>query len=105
RSWGIDRSARMSLLPLTFQLPFVDASHLVNGGDLLHGLVVPDSSDTRKSKRISRLVPPRFLNAVEGDLQHNLRSHHVDRAVTRCRRLLEVPRQLIDLHIGQPRVR
>src|ERR1044071_2949779 len=71
-SWGI-RAKDSLRLGLAFELPLVNPPHLVDGGNLLDRLVVADPRNARKAQRVARLVARRFLNPIEGDLQHDRR--------------------------------
>src|ERR1051326_7750399 len=99
-SWGI--GAKDSLrLRLSFELPLVNPPHLVDRGDLLRRLVVADARDAWEAQRVAGFVSCRFLDAIERDLQHDRRRDDVHRAVARGRRLLEMPREAVDLRVGE----
>src|SRR5438094_8855603 len=93
----------MSFLPLTFQLPFVNAAHFVDRRDLIDSFVVANARDTRESHRVARLVALRFLNAIECDLQHDLRLDDEAPAVPRADALQFLGHRR-DLDVGETAV-
>src|SRR5216110_541379 len=90
---------------LALQLPFVDTAYFVDGLYLVDRFVVADAHDARKSERVARFVARRLLDAVKRDLQDHLRLDDVHRSVSRLRDLFEKLRELIDLDVGQSRIR